>query len=216
MPTDRGIERLIRCIAGLACFGLGISMFITAELGLAPWDVFHQGVSEHVGIGIGLVIQIASFAVLLLWIPLRQRVGVGTILNAIEIGLMVSLVGNHLPSTDQLVPRVLYVFGGLLIVGLGSGLYIGAGLGTGPRDGLMVGVAARGISVHVARTAIEAMVLVAGLLLGGSIGFGTVAFTLGIGPLVHQTIPRLAMHPAAAQQTGRPQRRVTSPGPPRS
>ena len=190
---DRPVERLARCVTGLACFGLGISMFVTARLGLAPWDVFHQGVSRHTGIALGWVIEITGFVLLLLWIPLRQRPGVGTILNALEIGLVVNLIGDHLPSTDRLVPRLAYVVGAVVVIALGSGLYIGAGLGTGPRDGLMVGLATRGYSVRVTRTILEAVVMASGIALGGRIGVGTLAFMFGIGPLVHVLIPRLEM-----------------------
>ena len=190
---DRPVERLVRCVSGLACFGLGISMFVTARLGLAPWDVFHQGISRHTGIALGWVIEITGFLLLLLWIPLRQRPGVGTILNALEIGLVVNLIGNHLPSTDRLVPRLAYVVGAVAVIALGSGLYIGAGLGTGPRDGLMVGLAARGYSVRITRTILEAVVMASGIALGGRIGVGTLAFMFGIGPLVHVLIPRLEM-----------------------
>ena len=170
-------------------------MFVTARLGLAPWDVFHQGVSEHTGIPLGWVIEITGFVLLLLWIPLRQRPGVGTILNALEIGLVVNLIGTHLPSTDLLVGRLAYVVGAVLVIAIGSGLYIGAGLGTGPRDGIMVGIAARGYSVRVTRTVLEAVVLAVGIVLGGKVGIGTVAFMVGIGPLVHILIPMLALPP---------------------
>jgi uncharacterized membrane protein YczE len=173
-------------------------MFVTARLGLAPWDVFHQGVSRHTGIALGWVIEITGFVLLLLWIPLRQRPGVGTILNAVEIGLVVNLIGDHLPSTDRLAPRLAYVVGAVVVIAVGSGLYIGAGLGTGPRDGLMVGLAARGYSVRVTRTILEAVVMASGIALGGRIGIGTLAFMFGIGPLVHVLIPRLEM---AAQPT---------------
>lgn len=195
---DRPVRRLARCIVGLASFGLGISMFVTAHLGLAPWDVFHQGVSAHTGIALGWAIEIVGFLLLLLWIPLRQRPGVGTILNALEIGLVVNLIGNHLPSTDRLIPRLAYVVGAVVVIAVGSGLYIGAGLGTGPRDGIMVGLAARGYSVRVTRTVLEAIVMVAGMALGGHIGIGTLAFVVGIGPLVHILIPRLELRPVVA------------------
>ena len=188
---DRAAQRLVRCVAGLGLFGLGISMFVTARLGLAPWDVFHQGVSRHTGIALGWVIEIVGFLLLLLWIPLRQRPGVGTILNALEIGLVVNLIGDHLPATDRLAPRLAYVVGAVLVIAIGSGLYIGAGLGTGPRDGIMVGLAARGYSVRVTRTVLEAVVMAVGIALGGHIGIGTVAFVIGIGPLVHILIPLL-------------------------
>ena len=128
----------------------------------------------------------------------------GTILNALEIGLVVNLIGDHLPSTDLLIPRLAYVVGAVVVIAVGSGLYIGAGLGTGPRDGLMVGLAARGYSVRVVRTALEALVMVAGVALGGHIGVGTVAFMVGIGPLVHVTVPRLAMqNPAISSGSAR-------------
>jgi uncharacterized membrane protein YczE len=193
--ADRPIQRLLRCVFGLGCFGLGISMFVTARLGLAPWDVFHQGVAGHTGLRLGWVIEITGVALLLLWIPLHQRPGVGTILNAVEIGLVVNLIGDHLPSTDRLVPRLVYVVGAVVVIAVGSGLYIGAGLGTGPRDGIMVAIAARGYSVRVVRTVLEAVVLLVGAALGGHVGIGTVAFMLGIGPLVHVLIPRLEMRP---------------------
>jgi uncharacterized membrane protein YczE len=193
LPGDRRPERFVRCIVGLAFFGLGISVFLAADLGLAPWDIFHQGVANKTGIPIGIVIEITGVIILLLWIPLRERLGWGTVLNAIEIGLVVYLVADRLPTTELLWIRVPYMLGGLLSVAVGSGLYIGAGLGAGPRDGLMLGLAKRGISVRIARTSIEAVVLVAGLLLGGSIGVGTVAFTFGIGPMVQLFLPRLRM-----------------------
>ncbi|MEP7047619.1 MAG: hypothetical protein ABI949_13110 [Ilumatobacteraceae bacterium] len=188
---DRPVQRLARCILGLALFGLGISMFVTAKLGLAPWDVFHQGVSRHTGIPLGWVIEIVGFLLLLLWIPLRQRPGAGTILNALEIGLVVNLIGDHLPSTDRLIPRLVYVVGAVTVIAVGSGLYIGAGLGTGPRDGIMVGLAARGCTVRVARTVLELVVMATGIALGGHIGVGTIAFMVGIGPMVHVLIPML-------------------------
>jgi uncharacterized membrane protein YczE len=182
---------LARCIFGLACFGLGISMFVTARLGLAPWDVFHQGVARHTGLALGWVIEIVGFLLLLLWIPLHQRPGLGTILNVAEVGLVVNLVGDHLPSTDRLVPRLAYAVGAVIAIAVGTGLYIGAGLGTGPRDGIMVGLAERGLSVRTTRTVLEAVVMAAGIALGGHIGVGTLAFVFGIGPLVHILIPRL-------------------------
>jgi uncharacterized membrane protein YczE len=194
LPDDRLPERFVRCIVGLAFFGLGISVFLAANLGLAPWDIFHQGLADRTGIPIGIIIEITGVFILLLWIPLRERLGWGTVLNAIEIGLVVFLVADRLPTTDRLWIRVPYMLAGLLSVAIGSGLYIGAGLGAGPRDGLMLGLAKRGISVRIARTAIEAAVLVAGLLLGGSIGIGTLAFAFGIGPLVQVLLPRLRLH----------------------
>ena len=193
LPNDRLVQRIVRCVVGLALFGFGISCFIAADLGLAPWDIFHQGLENETGISIGIIIEITGVFILLLWIPLRERMGLGTLLNAIEIGLVVLLVADHLPEPDHLVWRVALMLLGLVAVGLGSGMYIGAGLGSGPRDGLMLGLSKRGISVRIARTAIEMTVLVLGLLLGGTVGVGTVAFTFGIGPLVQFFLPRLRL-----------------------
>lgn len=193
LPADRLVTRFARCVTGLALFGLGISMFIVSDLGAAPWDVFHLGVAEKTGIPVGVVIEIVGFLLLLAWIPLRQRLGWATLLNAIEIGLVVLLVIDHLPTTDRLVPRFAYLAAGLACVGFGTGLYIGAGLGSGPRDGIMLGLSQRGISVRVARTVIEALVLVGGIALGGTVGIGTAVFTFGIGPAVQFFLPRLRL-----------------------
>lgn len=193
LPDDRIVQRIARCIVGLAMFGLGISMFLASDLGVPAWDVFHQGISRKTSISIGLIIEISSVFVLLLWIPLRQRLGLGTLLNAIEIGLVVFLVVDHLPHSERIAWRLAYTAGGMFSIAIGSGLYIGAGLGSGPRDGLMLGLAQRGISIRAARTGVELTVLAAGLLLGGSVGVGTVVFTFGIGPLVQIFLPRLRM-----------------------
>lgn len=193
LPKDRLGQRIARCLVGLTLFGFGISCFLTAELGVAPWDVLHQGLEKKTGIPIGIIIEITGVFILLLWIPLRERMGLGTLLNAIQIGLVVFLIDDHLPSTGALVLRVGYILLGLLSIAVGSGFYIGAGLGAGPRDGLMLGISKRGISVRVARTAIELTVLAAGIALGGTIGIGTVAFTFGIGPLVQIFLPRMRL-----------------------
>ena len=195
-------EKLARCITGLAFFGFGITLFLRANLGLAPWDIFHKGLSEKFGISIGLVIQGVGLLLLVLWIPLRQRPGVGTILNAVEIGLVVNLTKPLIGEPDQLVIRALMVTAGVLVVGIGSALYIGAGLGSGPRDGLMLGlskrsIAGRQISIRVARTAVELTVMVAGIFLGGTVGIGTVIFMFGIGPLVQLILPRFEMRLAS-------------------
>ena len=198
-------EKLARCITGLAFFGFGIALFLRANLGLAPWDIFHKGLSKKLDISIGLVIVGVGLLLLLLWIPLRQRPGVGTILNAIEIGLVVNLTKPLIGEPDQLFIRALMVIAGVLVIGLGSALYIGAGLGSGPRDGLMLGLskcAIRGhqISIRVARTFVELTVMVAGLFLGGSIGVGTLIFMFGIGPLVQLILPRFEMRLASDQR----------------
>jgi uncharacterized membrane protein YczE len=193
IPTDRAVERITRCVIGLACFGVGISMLIDADLGAAPWDVFHTGISELTGWPVGTVIIVTGIVLLLLWIPLGETPGLGTVLNAFEIGIVVDLALPILPEPEAIVPRALMMLGGIVVIAIGSGLYIGAGLGAGPRDGLMTGLARRGWSISAARTGIEMAVLLAGVALGGSIGVGTAAFALGIGPLVQLFLPRLRM-----------------------
>jgi uncharacterized membrane protein YczE len=196
LPRDRFAQRLARCVGGLALFGLGISLIIRGDLGLAPWDVFHQGVSDLLGVPIGTVIIATGVLLLLLWIPLHERPGLGTVLNALEIGIVVDLVLPRLPEVDHLAARFALMAGGIVIIAIGSGLYIGSGLGPGPRDGLMTGLARRGLTIRRARTLVEVIVVAAGLALGGSAGIGTVAFALGIGPLVQLLLPPLTMAPA--------------------
>jgi uncharacterized membrane protein YczE len=181
----------VRCIVGLALFGLGISLLIVAELGLAPWDVLHEGISKRTGVPIGTVIIGVGLVVLLLWIPLRERPGIGTVLNALEIGLVVDLTLPLLPDLNHLAARIAALVVGVVLVGVGSGLYIGAGLGAGPRDGLMLGLERLGLSVRRARTLIEVTVLGLGWGLGGTVGIGTVMFAVGIGPLVQLLLPFL-------------------------
>lgn len=193
LPPDRLGERLARCVFGLALFGIGISLLIAADLGAAPWDVFHTGVSDRTGIPVGTVIILTGVALLLLWIPLGERLGIGTVLNAVEIGIVVDLVLPHLPDDTPLAARLAMMAGGVVVVAIGSGFYIGAGLGPGPRDGLMTGLAKRGWSIRLARTGIEITVLVIGVVLGGAIGLGTAVFALGIGPLVEILLPRLTL-----------------------
>lgn len=185
-------------------FGMGIAMILQAELGAAPWDMLHKGISESTGVSVGLVIEIIGFLLLLLWFPLHQRVGVGTILNAVVIGVVVDLASPHLPDTDRLLARIGMMSAGVLIIALGSGFYIGAGLGTGPRDGIMVGLSERGISVRLARTVIEVVVGLGGFALGVHPGAGTLIFMFGIGPLVQLFLPRMSLPP-------RKQARATQP-----
>ena len=170
-------------------------MIIDADLGAAPWDVFHTGVSDLTGIGVGTVIILTGAALLLVWIPLRETPGLGTILNAVEIGLVVALVLPIVPQPDNLPARLVMMVSGVVLIAIGSAAYIGAGLGPGPRDGLMTGIAKRGISIRLARTAIEVSVLAVGVALGGAIGLGTAVFALGIGPLVQLFLPHLTMQP---------------------
>lgn len=201
VPSDRRTERIARCVAGLTLFGFGITLLLRAELGAAPWDVFHTGINELTGIPTGTVIIITGVALLLLWIPLRERPGLGTVLNATVIGAVVDLTLPLVPEVERLAIRIPLLAAGLLAVAIGSGAYIGAGLGPGPRDGLMTGLAKRSlagrpISIRVARTAVELTVLAVGIGLGGAIGIGTAAFAFGIGPLVQLFLPRFSMSDA--------------------
>jgi uncharacterized membrane protein YczE len=168
-------------------------MIVASGLGLGPWDVFHQGLSEQVGVSLGWVVIGVGLAVLLLWIPLRQRPGLGTISNAIVIGLVIDATLTFLSQPGSMAGRAGLLVAGVVINGVATGLYIGAGLGPGPRDGLMTGLAARGHSIRVVRTAIELTALVIGWILGGTVGVGTILYALSIGPLAHFFIPRLAV-----------------------
>lgn len=190
-PTTR--QRLPRLLAGLALFGIGIALMVRADLGLSPWEVLHQGLAGRTPLTIGQVSIATSFVVLLLWVPLRERPGVGTMCNVVMIGLVVDATLAVLPPVEGLVLRWTLMLAGPVVIAIGSGLYIGVGLGPGPRDGLMTGLARRGWPVGVVRSGIEASVLVAGWLLGGTVGVGTVLFTVTIGPLVHRLLPRLAL-----------------------
>ncbi len=183
--------RLLRLYAGLVGFGVSLAMMVRAQLGLGPWDVLHQGLARHLGLQIGWVVIVVSALVLLAWIPLRQRPGWGTLSNLIVVGLIVNAALDVIPVVDHLPVRVSLLAAGILLNAGATGLYIGAGLGPGPRDGLMTGLAAKGHSLRLVRTGIELSVLVLGYVLGGSVGLGTVAYALLIGPLVHHLLPLL-------------------------
>ncbi len=187
------VRRTSMLLAGLALYGLSLTLLVRAGLGLAPWDVFHQGVSEVTGLSLGTVIVSTSFVVLLLWIPLRERPGVGTIANAILVGVGVDVFSSVLPDVGGTAARWGLMAAGIMLNGVATGLYIGAGMGPGPRDGLMTGIARRGHPIRVVRTSLEVAVLAAGILLGGSFGVGTFAYALCIGPLVHIFLPRFTL-----------------------
>lgn len=169
-------------------------MIVLAQLGLDPWDVLHQGLARTLGLGIGTWAIIVSLVVLLLWIPIRQRPGVGTVANALVVGAVMDLLLGLVHPPHEPWVRVLLLAGGVSGNGVATGLYIGAGLGPGPRDGLSVGIAGRGHSMRVVRTSVEGTVLVTGFILGGTIGVGTLAYALLIGPITHVTIPALAVN----------------------
>ncbi len=186
------LVRLAQLYAGLALYGISSSLLVLAGLGLDPWDVFHQGLSRTFGLAIGTWAIIVGVAVLLLWIPLRQRPGIGTVSNVILVGLTMNVVLGHVQAPHALAARIACLLCGVFLNGVATGAYIGAGLGPGPRDGLMTGLAARGLSIRVVRTGLEVTVLAIGWLLGGTVGVGTVVYALSIGPLAHLFIPLFA------------------------
>jgi uncharacterized membrane protein YczE len=185
--------RLARLYLGLGCFGVSLALMVRARLGLGPWDVMHQGIARHLGVQLGWVTIAVSGLVLLAWIPLRQRPGLGTVSNAVVVGLVVNGALDVLPAPGPLGWRVAWLVGGIGLNAVATACYIGAGLGPGPRDGLMTGFAARGHSLRAVRTLIELSVLAAGFALGGTAGIGTVAYALSIGPLTHLLLPWLTV-----------------------
>jgi uncharacterized membrane protein YczE len=192
LPPPR-LRRLTQLYVGLVLYGVSDGMLLAAGLGVDPWDVFHQGLSRRIGLSVGTWVIIVGAAVLALWVPLRQRPGFGTLSNVVVIGVVVDAFLALVDQPHALAGRVGLLTCGVFLNGVATGCYIGAGLGPGPRDGLMVGYAARGHSIRVVRTGIELTVLVAGFLLGGTIGVGTVVYALCFGPLAHVFVPALAI-----------------------
>jgi uncharacterized membrane protein YczE len=193
VPPDRRVRRAAQLLIGLVLYGVTAAMMVLGGLGLDPWDVLHQGLSRTVGLGIGTWAILASFVVLLGWIPLRQRLGVGTVCNAILVGVAIDVTLAIFDPPSAMWARVALMVGGVVGNGIATGFYIGAGLGPGARDGLTTGLATRGHSIRVVRTLIEATVLFTGFLLGGTVGIGTVLYAVAIGPITHRTIPALAI-----------------------
>jgi uncharacterized membrane protein YczE len=186
--------RLPRLVVGLVLCGIGIAFMVAADVGLAPWSVLDQGVSEHTGIPIGTVSILIGALLLAAWVPLRERPGVGTLLNIVLIGVTIDLVLLVLDTPDAMALRVAYLAVGVFLFGPGSGFYIGAGLGPGPRDGLMTGLMRRGVgSTRLVRTGLEVSALAVGWLLGGTVGVGTLAFAFTIGPNVQFFLARLSV-----------------------
>ena len=178
---------LVRLVIGLYLFGLGIAFQIRATLGLAPWDVFGQGLANITGLSFGLATVLASALILLLWIPLKQKPGLGTIFNALLIGPFIDLSLRFVPSAADwgIFPQIGWYVLGMAIIALGTGVYIGARLGPGPRDGLMTGSVKKfGKPVWIVRTVLEGGATLIGLAFGGPVGLGTVLFVVGIGPMV--------------------------------
>ncbi|HEY7421791.1 MAG TPA: hypothetical protein VH541_07260 [Gaiellaceae bacterium] len=181
--------RLAQLYGGLVLYGISSSLLVLAGLGLDPWDVFHQGLSRTFGLAIGTWAIIVGVVVLLLWIPLRQRPGIGTVSNVVLVGLTMNVVLGHVHPPHAMAARIACLVCGVFLNGVATGAYIGAGLGPGPRDGLMTGLAARGHSIRAVRWGLEFTVLAAGWLLGGTVGVGTLVYAAAIGPLAHVFIP---------------------------
>lgn len=197
-------RRLLQLYVGLAAYGLAGGLQVRSGLGLDPWDVFHQGLAERLDLAIGTVVILVGAAVLLAWIPLRQVPGAGTLSNVVVIGLSMNLSLQWLPEVHHVVWRSADMAAGIVLIGVATGMYIGAHYGPGPRDGLMTGFARRtGRSIRLTRTALELAVLLAGWLMGGTVGVGTVAFALAIGPLVQVFMRVFEVRPRS-QERGEP------------
>jgi uncharacterized membrane protein YczE len=183
------LPRLPGLLAGLVTFGIGIALMARSGLGLGPWEAFHQGLGDHLGVPLGTISVALGIPILALWWPLGERPGFGTLLNVVLIGTSTNAGLATIPAASGVAGQLLEVVAGVVVIAIGSGLYLAADLGPGPRDGLMTGLHHRfGWSIRRARTTVELTVLVAGYLLGGTIGLGTVLFALGIGPLVQVSL----------------------------
>jgi len=205
LRAGRLARRLPQLYAGLVAYGVSLAMMYRGDLGLAPWDVLHSGLIRHLPITIGQAVVLCSFLVLLLWIPLREVPGLGTISNALVVGVSADVTLGLLAEPDALALRVALMLGGIVLCGLATALYIGAQLGRGPRDGLMTGLARRtGRSIRVVRTGLELAVVVVGVLLGGTIGLGTVLYALAIGPLAQLWLPAFLVEVTAPEREAEP------------
>lgn len=231
-PTDPApvlVRRFVQLFVGLFLYGMGIALIVRGELGVAPWDVLTQGIAKQTGLNFGLITVITSGIVLLLWIPIRQKPGFGTVMNALFVGPAADVGLWLIPPGLDLWVRILLLPAGIVVLAIATGLYIGAHFGPGPRDGLMTGLhRVTGWHLWIVRTGIEVVVLAIGWVLGGNVGIGTVAFALLIGPLCGYTIPLFAIRrsgrmpadrmPARAARAAKPSRaaRAASPGSPAS
>jgi uncharacterized membrane protein YczE len=199
-------RRISQLLVGLVLYGVADALMIRAVLGVDPWTVLSQGLALHTGLGIGVLTNIVGILVLLLWIPLRQRPGLGTVLNILIIGPSIELGLWLVPPMTDLWAQILMFASGLVLLAVASGLYIGARMGPGPRDGLMTGLNRRfGVPIWVARTSVEIVVLATGWILGGNVGVGTLAFALLIGPLCNLTLPLFAVRAPATSETAAPE-----------
>ena len=194
MTFRRPVRRLVQLYLGLALYGLSMAMLVRSAFGVMPWDVLHQGLARQLDWSLGAVTVLVGALVLLAWVPLRQRPGVGTVSNVVVVGIAVDAALAVLPEAHGLPVRIGLAAGGIVLNAVATAAYIGVHLGPGPRDGLMTGLVRRtGGSVRVVRTAIEVAVVAVGWLLGGTLGVVTAAYALLIGPLVHVLLPRLSV-----------------------
>ncbi len=198
-------RRLFQLVWGLFLYGFAMAMLIRANLGLDPWDVLHQGLAPRLGLSFGMTVNLIGAVVLLLWWPLRQKPGLGTVANIFVIGTAVDISLAILPTPEGYAMRSLWLIGGILLNGIAGGAYIGAGLGPGPRDGLMTGICRRtGWSVKWVRTGIEITVLAIGWMLGGTVGIGTLLYAATIGWVVHHALPFFRIVPEPVQSVPDP------------
>ena len=197
-PRERPVARLTQLLLGLLLYGVSEAMMLAPAVGVDPWDVLGTGLARISGIPVGTWVNLVGAVVLLLWIPFRQKPGIGTVMNILVIGTVVDVILSSVPVPHGLWLRWALFLSGVVLNAVATGMYIGAGLGPGPRDGLTTAIAARGHSIRVVRTGIEASVLVVGWLLGGNVGLGTLVYAVAIGPLVHVTIPRLRLKATGA------------------
>ncbi|MEV5957640.1 hypothetical protein AB0M11_28380 [Streptomyces sp. NPDC051987] len=213
---DRLGRRLVQLYAGLTLYGVSSALLVAAGLGLEPWGVLHQGLAKHTGTSIGTVSIVVGAAVLLLWIPLRQRPGLGTVSNVFVIGLAMNAVLAVLPEAHAFAVRIPLMAAGIVLNGAATGLYIAASFGPGPRDGLMTGLHRRtGRSIRLLRTAIEVAVVLTGFALGGTVGAGTLLYAVSIGPLAQLFLKVFAVPTASGRSTvvatGSPERAILRP-----
>jgi uncharacterized membrane protein YczE len=191
-------RRIVQLYVGLVAYAVSMALVINSGLGNMPWDVFNQGMARRVGLSIGFWVIAGGLVVLLLWIPLRQRPGLGTVSNIVVIGLLIDLALQAIPRQHEIAARGGYLVAGILLNGIATALYVGARMGPGPRDGLMTGFVRRtGRSIRLVRTSIEVTVVIAGIALGGTFGVGTLLYAVAIGPLVQIFLPRFTVPEAA-------------------
>ena len=182
-------RKIIQVFLGTTTIGIGISLNYIADLGLGPWGVFHDGLSKTIGLPYGRTIIFTGFVVMLFWIPLKQKPGFGTIVDLIWIGSVADFVIPRFQLSTNTLQSLVLIFFGIILIGIGTAVYVGAGLGVGPRDGIMVGFENRGIKIGTARILIELFAFISGWILGGNVGYVTILFVIGIGPVVQLVLP---------------------------